>query len=142
MTSLLSDKRFWLASTERAVLTMAQTFAAELAVFSAVEIREEGLDGLPWYPMISVAVVAGLLSFLASMGKGSSGSAGYQVTLREEETPRVEEPRVDPMIEEVPPGLTPLHEEVPVTEEEPPQESEKKAKPSVKPRKGGTKKNK
>lgn len=142
MTSLLSDKRFWLASTERAVLTMAQTFAAELAVFSAVEVREKGLDGLPWYPMISVAVVAGLLSFLISVGKGGSGSAGYQVTLREEETSKAEEPQVDPMSEEAVPEPNPLSEEEPAQEEEPPQESEKKTKPSAKPGKGGAKKNK
>lgn len=142
MTSLLNDRRFWLASAERAVLTVAQTFAAELAVFSVVEVREKGLDGLPWYPMISVAVVAGLLSFLISVGKGGSGSAGYQVTLREEEPPGVEEPRVGPEIEEAAPETAPLPEEVPVVEEEPPQEAEKKTKTPAKPRKGGTKKSK
>lgn len=84
MASLLGQKKFWLASVERAVLTFAQTLAAELAVFTTVEIKQLGLVGLPWNAMASVAVVAALVSLLTSIGKGARGSAGYQVTLKQD----------------------------------------------------------
>lgn len=159
MPSLLKDKRFWLASAERAVLTSAQTLAAELAVFSAVEIREKGLEGLPWYAMISVAVVAGVLSFLSSIGKGGSGSAGYKVELSKDpgqEDP-ANSPQEDPVLEapesldldsEDKPESPPLPEEVPAPEEAPtpeetpaPEEGGRK-KHSAKQGKGGSKKSK
>jgi hypothetical protein len=83
--SLLADKRFWCNATERSVLTCAQTLAAELAVFQIADVRELGLAGLPWYAMISVAVVAGLISLLSTMAKGSAGSAGSGVELAPED---------------------------------------------------------
>lgn len=82
MASILGDKRFWLTSGERSLMTLGQTMAAELAVFSTVEIREKGLEGLPWTAMISVAVVAALVSLCTSIGKGTAGKVGAQVVLR------------------------------------------------------------
>lgn len=148
MTSLLSNKRFWLASTERAALTLAQTLAAELAVFSAVEVREKGLDGLPWYAMISVAVVAGLLSFLSSIGKGSSGSAGYKVELSKESSPddppsdepEKEEGEGDP-VQGADPVTTPEVDSLPLPDEVPEVEESGQKNPSRK-AKGGSKKSK
>lgn len=82
--SLLADKRFWINAIERSVLTFAQSLVAELAVFEVADIEEMKLDGLPWYAMISVAVVAALISLLTTIGKGSSGSAGSGVDLQAE----------------------------------------------------------
>lgn len=96
--SLLADKRFWLNAAERAVLTFAQSLAAELAVFKIADIERLKLDGLPWYAMISVAVVASLISLLTSIGKGSKGSPGSGVGLKPED---VEEPFAhDDIVEE------------------------------------------
>lgn len=150
MTSLLSDKRFWLTSVERAVLTSAQTFAAELAVFSAVEVKEKGLEGLPWYAMTSVAVVAGLLSFLSSIGKGSSGSAGYKVELSKDSTPEEvppgesfpeerEAPEADPEPE---PEPEPEQEHLPLPDEAPHRDDVDRKKNPSKQGKGGSKKSK
>lgn len=87
--SLLADKRFWLNAAERAVLTFAQSLAAELAVFKVADIERLKLDGLPWYAMVSVAVVAALISLLTSIGKGSKGNSGSGTALKPED---VEEP--------------------------------------------------
>jgi len=87
--SLLADKRFWMTAAERAVLTFAQALAAQLAVFSIADIDSMRLHGLPWYAMISVSVVAALISVLTTIGKGSAGNAGAGVDLASE---RVEEP--------------------------------------------------
>lgn len=149
MTSLLSDKRFWLASAERAVLTSAQTLAAELAVFSAVEVREKGLDGLPWYAMISVAVVAGLLSFLSSIGKGSSGSAGYKVELSKKpssDDPPSSEPALEDQegesVQEAEQEVNPEPDHLPLPEEVPGPEEGDRKKHSSRKAKGGSKKSK
>lgn len=83
--SLLADKRFWMNAAERSVLTGAQVMAAELAVFQVGDIRELGLDGLPWYAMVSVAVVAALASLLTTLGKGLGGRAGLGVALAPED---------------------------------------------------------
>lgn len=87
--SLMADKRFWLNAAERAVLTFAQSLAAQLAVFEVVEIEEMKLSGLPWTAMLSVSAVAALISVLTTIGKGSAGIAGSGVDLQAE---RVEEP--------------------------------------------------
>ncbi len=83
--SLLADKRFWLNAGERAVLTFAQALAAQLAVFEVADIEEMKLDGLPWSAMVSVSVVASLISLLTTIGKGSAGSAGSGVDLAPED---------------------------------------------------------
>lgn len=88
-TSLLADKRFWACAAERAVLTFAQALVAELAVFKVADIERLKLHGLPWYAMISVAVIAALVSLLTTISKGVNGSAGTGVDLKAE---TVEEP--------------------------------------------------
>jgi hypothetical protein len=86
--SLLTDKRLWVTTAERAVLTFAQTLAAELAVFTTTDIEDVKLNGLPWWAMLSVAGVALIVSVLTSVAKGLGGTAGPGVDLRAE---RVEE---------------------------------------------------
>lgn len=83
--SLLTDRRFWRNAVERAVLTCAQTLAAELAVFQLADVRELKLHGLPWYAMISVAVLAALVSVLTTISKGALGNAGAGVALEPED---------------------------------------------------------
>jgi hypothetical protein len=76
MASVLGDKKFWQAASEKSVMTFSQTLAAELVVFSVPDLRDQGLDGLPWTAMLTVAVIAALVSFLTSVGKGSVGVVG------------------------------------------------------------------
>lgn len=87
--SLLSDKRLWLNAAERAVLTFAQALVAQLAVFQIADIENAKFHGLPWYAMISVALVAALISLLVTIIKGASGTAGAGVDLAPED---VDEP--------------------------------------------------
>lgn len=76
MASVLGDKKFWQAASEKAVMTFSQTMAAELVVFSVPDLRDKGLEGLPWVGMLTVAVIAAVVSLCTSVGKGSVGVVG------------------------------------------------------------------
>lgn len=106
--SLLADKRFWLNAGERAVLTFAQALAAQLAVFEVADIEEMKLDGLPWSAMVSVSVVAAMISLLTTIGKGSAGSAGSGVDLAP--GTEVEPPVAESEEEPAPAAEEPVHE--------------------------------
>lgn len=75
-TGGIKDPRFWVAATERAVLTLFQSFAAELLVYKSADIAKMGLSGLPWTVMLSVSVFAALTSFVTSVGKLAGRSKG------------------------------------------------------------------
>lgn len=82
--SLLAERNFWTNAAERAGLTLAQTLAAVIAVVWVADTENTQRDGMPWYAMVSIALMAALLSFLASIGKGSIGMAGGGVQLKAE----------------------------------------------------------
>ncbi|MER6605764.1 holin [Streptomyces sp. NPDC000927] len=92
-TALL-DARFWGASFERAILTIIQTMAAQVAVFTATDVEKLGLTGLSWGVMTSVAMFAGISSLLTSLGKAGA-TKGRGPGLVEELLPRRS---VDPVI--------------------------------------------
>lgn len=75
-TSLLTDRRFWVATAERSVFTGAQAILAQLVVFSATDITDSGLGMLPWSTMGSVAVFAVLVSVITSIAKLGVGNDG------------------------------------------------------------------
>jgi len=75
-TSMLTDRRFWVATAERSVFTGAQAILAQLVVFSATDITDSGLGVLPWSTMGSVAVFAVLVSVVTSVAKLGIGNEG------------------------------------------------------------------
>lgn len=75
-TSVLTDKRFWIATAERSVFTGAQAILAQLVVFSATDIADTGLGVLPWSTMGSVALFAVLVSVVTSVAKIGIGGEG------------------------------------------------------------------
>lgn len=103
--TVLYDLRFWLASLERAVLTLIQTMAAQAAVFSAADIEKMGLTGLPWSVMVSVSLFAGLSSLLTSLGKGGV-TKGRGPGLAEQLVAR--KPSLPPVVVESEPVVTPV----------------------------------
>lgn len=75
-TSVLTDRRFWIATAERSVFTGAQAILAQLVVFSATDITDNGLGVLPWSTMGSVAVFAVLVSVVTSLARLGIGNEG------------------------------------------------------------------
>lgn len=61
---------YWIAVTERAVKTVAQTAAALLVGSGA------GLLDVDWVSVVSVSGLAGLVSVLTSIGSGYVGNDG------------------------------------------------------------------
>lgn len=74
--SMLTDRRFWIATAERSVFTGAQAILAQLVVFTATDITDSGLGVLPWSTMGSVAVFAVLVSVVTSIAKLGIGNEG------------------------------------------------------------------
>jgi len=74
--SMLTDRRFWIATAERSVFTGAQAILAQLVVFTATDITDSGLGVLPWSTMGSVAVFAVLVSVVTSVAKLGIGNEG------------------------------------------------------------------
>ena len=65
---------FWKDAGERAIKTFVQTLAAALFVGSTTK----GIEALPWLPALSVsasAMVLSMLTSVASLGVGNSGTA-------------------------------------------------------------------
>lgn len=65
---MIFDKRFWIAATERAVKTFAQTLIALIGT-TAVTIVD-----LDWLQMLGVSATATLLSVLTSIASANFGS--------------------------------------------------------------------
>lgn len=61
------DKKFWIASAERAIKTFVQ---ALLATFGSAQL---GILDLPWESAISLAATAALLSVLTSVASANFG---------------------------------------------------------------------
>ena len=65
---------FWKDAGERAIKTFVQTLAAALFVSGTTK----GIEALPWLPALSVsasAMVLSMLTSVASLGVGNSGTA-------------------------------------------------------------------
>jgi hypothetical protein len=89
--SMLTDRRFWIATAERSVFTGAQAILAQLVVFTATDITDSGLGVLPWSTMGSVAVFAVLVSVVTSVAKLGIGNEGPGIA---ECLPKKEDPEV------------------------------------------------
>lgn len=72
---MLFDIDFWKASAERAIKTFVQTLAAGLGTASV------GILELPWESALGLALSAGILSLLTSVGSARVGkNAGPSLT--------------------------------------------------------------
>lgn len=85
-----ANRAFWEASTERAVKTFAQTFAALLAA-SATSLLD-----LDWGQDASVAGLATLASLLTSIGSGAVGTGNGGPSLTGAEKIETAGPEPDP----------------------------------------------
>lgn len=76
---MLWTKAFWKGTSERAIKTVAQSFAAVLAV------SVTGLLDVNWVSAISIAGAAGLASLLTSIGNADfvAGTVEPSVTVGE-----------------------------------------------------------
>lgn len=67
---MMFGKRFWQATAERAVKTVAQTAVALLGTGAI------GLLDVDWVQVVSVSALAGVVSVLTSIGSDNIGTKG------------------------------------------------------------------
>ncbi|SDJ74321.1 holin [Streptomyces indicus] len=70
----INSTGFWLATTERAVRTFAQTLIAALGLDAADVLA------LPWGRGLALAGIAAILSVVTSIATGTTGSSGPGIT--------------------------------------------------------------
>ncbi|MEU7639887.1 MULTISPECIES: holin [unclassified Streptomyces] len=71
---MITTKAFWLATSERAVRTFAQTLLAALGLDTA------DLLTLPWAHSLTLAAIAAVLSVVTSLATASTGKPGPGIT--------------------------------------------------------------